>query len=229
MDIVGLNEAFGWERDPPIADVARECGFRASVLYKMEGNGLPLAVMARTPIRLIERRATGFDNGFLHVVAGGIHFVTTHLSPRDSMLREHEAAALAGAIRVSEPLLLAGDLNTLSPLDRGLHAAAGLRDLFANDEGLARKFLRNGAINYRPMQILMDSGLHDLGPLGAAAFTVPTPLNQDPMHVARMRLDYFMANTAMLRLTPRASIIHDRGVEMLSDHYPIECEIGARR
>ena len=87
---------------------------------------------------------------------GGVHVTVTHLSPADAAARLREARALLERVVSSggghahgtppQPHALAasvlmGDLNSLSPLDRGEHAAVGLADRLAADTALARKFL----------------------------------------------------------------------------------------
>jgi hypothetical protein len=58
-----------------------------------------------------------------------IHFLLTHLSPRDSRIRAHECTLLADkCMSLTErgaAVVLLGDLNTLSPLDHSAYISMG--------------------------------------------------------------------------------------------------------
>ena len=103
----------------------------------------------------------------------------THLSPHDAAHRALEAAAVARRAAALDaagvPVLVLGDLNTLSPLDAPAHARAGLAARLAASPALARKFLApGGAIDYAPMAALLAAGLVDLAhPAPPAAATAP--------------------------------------------------------
>jgi endonuclease/exonuclease/phosphatase family metal-dependent hydrolase len=73
------------------------------------------------------------------------------------------------------------------------------------------------------MQILLEAGLLDLCNEKNAGYTVPTPLNTDEAHIAKMRLDYILVNKAFERFRPRVKILRNKELEILSDHYPVEC------
>ncbi|KAJ1620410.1 hypothetical protein T492DRAFT_386753 [Pavlovales sp. CCMP2436] len=81
---------------------------------------------------------------------------------------------LGGGVRV--PVLLLGDLNTLSPLDAIEHRRVGLREKMGWDPPLANKFLAaDGTLAYQPMNVLLDGGLVDLGHLAnPGEHSVPT-------------------------------------------------------
>jgi endonuclease/exonuclease/phosphatase family metal-dependent hydrolase len=61
--------------------------------------------------------------------------------------------------------------------------------------------------------------------MGADRHTVPTAVNTDKMHAARMRLDYMLANAAFAKLATPVRALHGDAVDRLSDHYPIECSL----
>jgi len=63
---------------------------------------------------------------------------------------------------------------------------------------LGKKFLNRArtAIEYTPMQLLLDAPLVDVGVGGG--HSVPTAINADHMHFARLRLDYCLASQGLV-------------------------------
>ena len=70
------------------------------------------------------------------------------------------------------------------------------------------------------MQELLDGGLTDLG--DGTGHTVPTAINADHMHFAKLRLDYALANDALVAWCDVSSeLVRDAETGHLSDHYPL--------
>lgn len=225
FDVVGLNELNGWNAPPGISGLAARWGYQDSVLFETRGSPYFIGALSRHPIETIASIEEGFHHAVLILKIMGIHVVITHLSPRDATDREQEAARIAGLVEdIEGPLLLMGDLNTLSPLDRESHLETGLAGLLGRDALLRRKFLDDrGEINYRPMQTLLDAGLVDLNPDHTP--TVPTASNTDRAHATPMRLDYILGNQAFLTgRHPVASVLQDSPLPHLSDHFPVMCQ-----
>ena len=90
-----------------------------------------------------------------------------------------------------------GDLNTLAACDQPIPSAT--MDILASKPFLRRKFLTaNGKPDFRPMETLLEGGhLIDMGQ--GRDHTVPTAMNEDYMHAAPMRLDYFLANEKFIQ------------------------------
>ena len=230
-DVVGLNELNGWDAPPCIAARAAEWGYTAAELNVTGRSDYFVGVLARHPVTPVGKREVGFAHGLLHVRICGVHFLITHLTPGRAADRENEAAIVAEIVGpITEPLVLMGDLNTLSPLDRDLHERGNLRELLQSDAGLRSKFLNAaGDINYTPMQRLLDAGLTDLGADVPVRHTVPTAVNTDKMHAAPMRLDYMLANAAFAESAGPARPLHSADTDRLSDHYPVGCQFGAEQ
>ena len=226
--MVGFNELNGWDAAPGMRGRGAAWGYPHGELFVTRRSRYLVGVLSRHPIEVVATEEDGFCHGLLHVRILGVNYVITHLTPRNAADRELEAALVAARVRqVREPLSLMGDMNTLSPLDREWHTAAGLLPVLLDTPLLRRKFVSaEGAINYRPMQTLLDAGLTDLGPRGASEYSVPTAANADIAHAARMRLDYLLANPAFVALKPATRIVRDAATDALSDHYPVECVWG---
>ena len=152
------------------------------------------------------------------------------------------APSVLGNYTGDEPLLIMGDLNSLSPVDGAAYESTGLlQHLLAikekdAEERIVKKFLRkvNGlrpgyGIDFEPIKAFLSVGFTDyLGEAGrndhVFHHTVPTMLQLDYMHAARMRLDYILGNPAFQKQfgpCTRAHTVQSACTEILSDHLPV--------
>ena len=73
--------------------------------------------------------AAGFHHGVLEVDTLGVRFLATHLTPRSAAARVKECELIASRCReldrLGVPVVLLGDLNTLSPLDERAYEKQG--------------------------------------------------------------------------------------------------------
>lgn len=148
-DVVTCNELNGFHQ----ADW-QALGTRAGLphAHLLSHSQYRIGVLSRHPFRVVaERRGPPFAHGLLCIRllgsgrGGGLEVCVTHLDPHASRMRAREAAEIAAHVGESSgPLVLLGDLNTLSPIDRHSHAAQGLarRMRTGTRSGqLSRKFL----------------------------------------------------------------------------------------
>ncbi len=82
------------------------------------------------------------------------------------------------------------------------------------------------------MRALLDARLRDAGVGGG--HTVPTSINADHMHFAKLRLDYALAGPGFAddladgcAKGPRATVLRDDVTTRLSDHFPLHVSFGA--
>jgi endonuclease/exonuclease/phosphatase family metal-dependent hydrolase len=153
-----------------------------------------LALLSTRPLRVLFSDVTNMERGMLAAESGGVVFVLVHLHAHSAERRRAEAVRVLAHVRDVErdmhlPVVVMGDMNTLSPLDAACHRRDGLLDFFASGEAALReKFLRtvrlpNGsdslAIDYRPMGVLLsgDPEWDDIvaGSPPAAAPAAPFP------------------------------------------------------
>ena len=143
------------------------------------------------------------------------------------------------------PLLLLGDLNALSARDAPAHERGGLADRlsktrtwpkFSVDERLDYSVLNaltrgDVAIRSRDKNEAAAEGcplvdVQSEADVDAGTSSVPTTRGGDPRHAAPMRLDYGLANHALVRRCPGATSrvlrASEIGAGALSDHYPVE-------
>ena len=235
-DVLTLNELNGFD-EASLERLGKRCGFTHSLL--LAKSPYRLGILSRHPLSLIAAD-TGhtFAHGLLCARVLGLALCVTHLNPHDVRRRADEAREIVRRVGTDDqqPFMLVGDLNTLSSLDRAEHAKADLASLIRKGPyapQLSRKFLDSSqaAVDYTPMQVLLDAPLRDVGV--GSGHSVPTSINADHMHFATLRLDYCLVNDQLLRSCGgqrdelRASLLHDERTESLSDHYPLEVHFHA--
>lgn len=225
-DVVTLNELNGWESD--MAAYAREAGYDYPTLHETQGCSYHVGVMTRRPHEILIRENDPFHFGLLGIACDGITFLITHLMPQSSEYRLGEAQRIWQLVAATRgPVLLVGDLNTLSPLDRDEVEQQRALQILRSTPKLTLKFLdRDGQPDYEPMETLIAAGLTDLGAGQADAHTVPTAMNKDSAHALPMRLDYMMANAAFTEAwNSEMRVIRTQETDLLSDHYPLMCQL----
>ncbi|WP_062108162.1 endonuclease/exonuclease/phosphatase family protein [Bacillus niameyensis] len=223
-DIAGFNELNDWTQKEFQKEMEK-IGFSHSYLFEMKSSPYFLGITAKYPIELIyTEEAAPFHHGLLHVKIRDINIIVTHLSPFESIIRELETKKIAEYIReIKAPLLVMGDLNTLSPLDKEYHNQINMKEKIQNRSFQNRQHIFEGEINYRPMQTLLEAGLKDIGFNGSSDYSMPTKIKGKPENPTYLRIDYMLANSALLQFEPEAEIVHGSEVDTLSDHYPIQC------
>mmetsp|Transcript_5543 Transcript_5543/g.8841 ORF Transcript_5543/g.8841 Transcript_5543/m.8841 type:complete len:299 (-) Transcript_5543:250-1146(-) len=236
IDVLVLNECNGLHSGDRMKTMAQACGFEHSVLLHCS-TGYHIAVLSSEPIQVLRCIAAPFHHGLLHVKVLGLNVLAAHLSPVESEARVIECEAIFGLCQdlrgsvQDESIILAGDLNTLSPFDLLQHKSGDLQGILSRDKRLARKFLRASKgtqeLDYRPMKVLLDAGLTDLAFAGAQAKcfrpgsedqstvhecpvqdTVPTQMRDDKMHATNMRLVLVPARTRVLWIHANAHLLH---------------------
>jgi endonuclease/exonuclease/phosphatase family metal-dependent hydrolase len=245
-DVIGFCELNGWDRTVA-GDVASymevhasHIGFPNSYLFKTQ-SPYYLGIMSIFPINIlyVNDNPDDFERGMIHAKIKDVNYIVVHLNAHDSEKREAEVAlVLKIALAVgNEPVLIMGDLNTLSPLDQSWHKEEGILEnlsVRAPTDRLRKKFTKSspdGAaeLNYRPMQMFLDGGFTDLCVWSSALnddrhqrcrYTEPTQLSGQEEHL-KIRVDFMLANDAFLRRSPSSEVLHNEITGQLSDHYPI--------
>ncbi|KAJ3035254.1 hypothetical protein HDV00_004114 [Rhizophlyctis rosea] len=202
-----------------------------------------IGLTSKYPLTVIERRKEGFWHGLLVVrvelsATRYLNIALTHLNPFSATDRKKECQQIISTIQSSphatEEWIMAGDLNSLSSLDATFYSNTHLISAFATNDKLAQKFLTEDrkSIDYSPLDVLEDGGLHDLSQmrdgkrqaLNHLDHSVPTGLEVDAMHATKMRLDYVFGNDRVARDVRRCGVLRTGETEVLSDHYPVVLE-----
>jgi len=225
-DIVGFNELKFWTTEDLKQNMS-DCGYPYTRFLGMESSAYSIGMASKYPIEILMTKETEpFHHGMLHVKIKHLHFIITHLSPVSSERREREAIFIGDYVKkIPEPLILMGDLNTLSPLDKENYEKIDLfAKLNATDHG-RKCHLKDGGINYQPMQTLLDAGLHDVGEYKVLDISMPTKVHENYKERRHVRIDYVLVNDPILNENPKARVVRTKELEQVSDHYPVECEL----
>eukprot|EP00930_Biecheleria_cincta_P005348 TRINITY_DN106274_c0_g1_i1.p1 TRINITY_DN106274_c0_g1~~TRINITY_DN106274_c0_g1_i1.p1 ORF type:complete len:294 (+),score=26.56 TRINITY_DN106274_c0_g1_i1:57-938(+) len=238
LDVVGLNEANGFT-DEKMHSLCTSCNLPFWHLHHTR-TGFHLGIMSRHPIEVIDTTMLSDQlwHGLLHarvdILGSPSHVLVTHLTPHEASKRRAEACAIVDYSKqyVQEPLLLMGDLNSLSRADRDVHCHEQLRiGVISQTPKLAKKFCDScGAIEYEPIDIFYRGGFvdnaiqnkHIDNPMMSTS--VPTPANRDHAHVGG-RLDYILANSCLASSSSGDDVVivtvKDADTDFISDHYPV--------
>lgn len=221
-DVVGFNELNGWDTKK-FQQMSKKWGYAYSFIFEMETSPYFVGIMSKSAIDVINCDEEYFYHGLLHAKTKGTHFLIAHLTPFESTKREKETEKIAEYVKdINEPVVVMGDMNTLSPLDRAYYDEQKIAHYLAKGKILSNQHLINNEINYNPMNTLLEAGLYDIGFTGSYTYTFPTPLKHDLEKSRQLRIDYILVNDIFMKTHPIASTIIGEEVEELSDHYPIQ-------
>ena len=221
-DAIGFNELNGWNADK-LERKSKEWGYDYSYIFEMETSPYFVGVISKHPLEVINTDEDNFYHGLLHVKTKGTHILIAHLTPFESAMREKETAKIAEFVQgMTEPVVVMGDMNTLSPLDKDYYEKENIATYLADKKVLANQHLVDGKINYTPMNTLLQAGLYDIGFLGDFTSSFPSSLKHDLTKARQLRIDYVLVNGVFMKSHPIAEIIKNEEVEELSDHYPIQ-------
>lgn len=225
-DAIGFNELTGWTTDMFTRKMT-DIGYDYSHFFAMQTSNYPVGIASKQPIKLIfENEDDPFHHGMLHVETGGIQFLITHFSPFLSEHKEREATYIANYIKdIEEPLMVMGDLNTLSPLDQAHYDEDNMLEQLRGTKHAWNCQTKDGMINYEPMNILLKTGLMDTTHTEMLNYSMPTKVHDNYKKRRFVRLDYMLANEALLPYKPVSYVIQNSATDYISDHYPIEGNI----
>ena len=225
-DILALQELkyFGNDHQKRLRTMASAIGMTPH--FAPSAFGLPVAVLVRPPLRMTDR--TQMRAGMHHAAAsavvptgaGALTVVSTHLNPYSGNKRQREARRIAHRNH-AELLVIAGDLNSLEP---GLDHTATLARL--PGEFRKRHLRSDGAVDTRPVAVLLSAGLRDLWPSAGEGDGLTAPTSGGGGHeFSGMRLDYVLASSAVAAGATQMRVVRGDEAEYASDHYPVVVEL----
>lgn len=221
-DVVAFQE-FNDISKARFVEIAKAAGYPYTVLQKRAG--FPLAIMSKHKITDVVKVIDGMHHGMLYAKIAGYHVMVTHLHPKTYEKRIEEVDTLLKYInRVpkSEPLILMGDFNNMSPLDKADYNNPEKMKLVLNSEqnNADVKTTKNGEIEYTAIQKVLDAGFADTWRKYNTLYdkSAPTKLKN---HHNYTRIDYIYVNKVLLPYTIDATLVKDELTDKLSDHYPM--------
>jgi exodeoxyribonuclease III len=227
-DILALQELkyFGNDHEARLHKFAAAVGMTPH--FAPSAFGLPVAVLVRPPLRMTARShiRVGMHHAAAAAVvptgAGPLTVVSTHLNPYSPNKRRREARRLARSYH-TDRTVLAGDLNTLDPVEDHAEAVERLPEEFR------RRHLRpDGTVDTRPVQELLRAGLTDLWTVAGDGDGLTAPTSAGGGHeFSGMRLDYVLASPAVAEAATGMQVIRGGEAEYASDHYPVTVRLAA--
>ena len=267
-DVVGLCELNGWDDDSQrlhkshTASLSKRAGRAGMAFAAMlpAHEGYNIGIFAARPITVLETDVQDFERGLLVVEVAGDVFMVVHLNAHDHVKRATEVRIVTEKVAhytaAGKNVVVMGDMNTLSPLDREWHQQEQLLQWLTDPktpQRLRDKYVKTvdgaPAIDYVPMMTFFNNGMHDLcttqhwdrpnAPHQAPTpclYTEPTDRSMVPEvngKVPPFRLDYVLGNSHVVKRHPDFScaVVQTAATAKLSDHFPLECRysISAQR
>lgn len=225
-DILTLNECNHFERDGYRRFYAfeRALGMRGSL--GLAPSGFHVAVFARNA-QFVQHELTAdwVQHAILRVdmLQDGrpLTVISAHLCPFGGEIRLNEAQFLAGSARDDERVLIAGDMNALSPHDVNRYDP----NAWAPRRRARHALPVGGPLDTRAIEVLEHAGLVDLAHKHSDfAATALTPLRAGSSHY-EIRIDYLFATRALAADVRSVRTIRGSQADFASDHYPVVADI----
>ncbi len=221
-DVVAFQELNNFSKADLVA-LATSAGFPYTVLQKRAG--FPLAMMSKYPITDVIKVTEGMQHGILHAKIAGYHIFVTHLHPKNYPKRIVEVDSVLKYINLvpkTEKIILVGDFNNMSPLDRNDYDNEAKMKLVLNSEknNPGTQITNEGKIDYTAIQKILDVGLIDTWRQFNPVYdkSAPTKIKN---HQNYTRIDYIYVNKTLLPYAVDAILVKDEVTDHLSDHYPM--------
>lgn len=226
LDVVTLNELNGWDEDI-LKKNAQSWGHEHSLVLPNQ-TGFRVGISSRYPFEVLVQNSEDFLHGTIGVrLSNGLAIFALHMNPRTVEDRVKEADKLMELTKpyLDQKTLILGDLNTLSRRDSEHYDRLNIAETFSKHPKLEKKFLTNNQIDYSVIDTF-ENFFTDLSFLSHTKtsqleFTVPTDLQEDPMHANTLRLDYAWASPFLVPFVLSCERQVTSMTTSLSDHFPI--------
>ena len=218
LDVAALQELNGIT-ESKLQEYAKTWGHDFAVTHKV--GGFPLGLTSKESIEVIEKKSAGFHHGFLHCKTYGIHFFVVHFWPGKSNEVDEILSRASPYLAQNEKVIILGDFNGCSRKDEAFlieHAKLRERD-------------------YTFVDRVEDQGYVDLvhkhDP--KAKISCPSPItiprwakDTEELRRKEYRIDFIFADPELAKSSRYGTILRDREIDVISDHYPvlIELEMG---
>lgn len=233
-DIIAWQEMNHFTRDS-LEKFARSYGHPYAVLLKepkdpKDDEFFPTAITSKYPIINVHKVLDNLWHGALYADVGNYHFIVTHMNPFWTDKRVNEINLILDSIKYSNDpngkWILAGDLNSFSPLDKpGYNETAMVKDL--QEKERKRPILHNlvnGKMDYTVHSNILARGYIDVLKLkypNTFVATAPTKIFYDQAKTP-LRYDFIYVSPALKNDVVDVKVLKDSFTDQYSDHYPVE-------
>lgn len=231
-DIVCINELTGMQKIPEkFIELQNDSGYEYGKMFTTFTDmdiKHPIGIMSKKLFHTVDHVE---EKEFWHIFkefyfpVEDMSVFVTHLTYKKYYEREKEAQIIADVISEckSKHIVLTGDINTLSILDKDIYHKD--HDSIAEADSTRNKFTNyDGDIEYEVSEILsgeLFDAFHIQRYKPTMFYTVPTLSCTDTAHFTKMRLDYFFVNDGLVDVIESCGTIYE-GTNHISDHYPIQ-------
>jgi len=223
-DIIALQEVKGYS-EQSLNDFAKSMDMPYSALQRERGHSV--ALISKYPITNVKKVTKKVFHGYMYADILDYHIVVAHLAPFTYTQRNVEMDSLLTFLSKLQDhkILVMGDLNAMSPLDKGSYGSDKIALMQASEAKNAHiRNLNNGKIDYSAMQKILDAGYLDTWRTLNKNFekSAPTTIKK---HNNYTRIDYILVNNTLKKQCLKAYMIKNELTEKISDHYPQVLEI----
>lgn len=221
LDVAALQELVGIS-EADLKKLAKKWGHSYVALVQENGIGLT----SKYPIQNVRSA----QDGYLYAETGGMGFYVVSFATDEIQQRIASAEKLLTNLKNStlpNYYMVLGDFNSYSPQDSATYAQ---RYRYLSESAQAEQIQKRlesytKTETYQPMRLFEQAGLKDVIGLahryGGATATYPTEVFGPMSENNRHRVDYLLANAALLSHLKRAEVIRSKETDYLSDHYPL--------
>ncbi len=208
-----------------LAALAKSYGHDYSVIVKLPG--YPVALTSRFPITDIEKINENITHGYIVAKIHGYNIVVLHLNPHDYEKRTSEITAILAKIKenkATKKLIVMGDFNSYSPLDKANYADGVLLKRLKESQLKNKKHnnLVNGEeLDFSVQERVLDFGLVDI----LKHLAEDNPMNAKEIIPSKNRIDYIYVSKDLKSKVIKGQFIRDEFTKTASDHIPLIIEL----
>ena len=223
-DIFAIQETNKFTAES-LAALAKSYGHDYSVLVKEKG--YPTALTSRFPITDVQKINDGITHGYITAKVNGYNIVVLHLNPHHYDIRRKEMAAILAKIKenkATKKLIVMGDFNSNSPLDKANYADGQLVKRLK--EAKLKYAFHNNLVNGEEIDFEVQGSILDFGLVDIIKHLADSdPINAKEINPAKHRIDYIYVSKDLKSKVVRGKFIRDEFTKKFSDHLPIIIEL----
>lgn len=209
--------------EPTLRSMAERFGHPFAV--RMKEPGYRVGISSKQEITDIQRFADETTLGYISARIGEYHVFAVHLDPFTDEARIQEIKSIlqrADEIPPHENVIIAGDFNSFSALDRATYEV--------DPDGLMNSLHAvnpDWKLDFTVTNLMREAGFTDVYKQFNPEFqhTWPTPKRLIPGD-RNWRIDYIFVNDVLKEKCQGGEIVQDRITKFLSDHYPLVVRLG---
>lgn len=220
-DIIAYQEMSKFTEES-FNEFAKSYGHQYTAFYNT-GSCCPIALSSKYPISNIQKMKLEMNHGIITAEVLGYTVVVLHLDPKSWEQRLVEIDKILAKVRSlsTEKVLMMGDFNSISPIDKATYNLQTAR--LQRAQAAKSKNLNDNNFDYSVIQRVIDAGYIDATWEKQQKFiyTCPTKLHSVAGDNDKLRIDYIWTSPDLKSKIKNCEVIYDSTTNILSDHYPV--------